>query len=115
MMLVTGCEKEPVEISGDATLKIINNCSFSVSIYFDNDFIGKVEEDATRTWSVPSGEHEVRASSLYGSPATENPTFSTGQTVTITLTTTKNKSGNNDPFLINTEQAVANMPAYTIM
>jgi len=35
-LLFTGCEKEETPISGGSSLKIINNCTYSVSIYFDN-------------------------------------------------------------------------------
>lgn len=94
-LLFTMCEKEETPISGDSALRIINNCTYSVSIYFDDDFIGEVDEDATRTWSVPTGEHEVRASSYIGGVATKNPTFYSGQTVVITLSLgIKNTEGN---------------------
>lgn len=83
--LFSACEKEETPISGDSALKIINNCTYSVNIYFDDDFIGEVDEDANRTWSVPTGEHEVRASSYIGGVVTKNPTFHAGMTVIITL------------------------------
>lgn len=86
-MLFIGCEKTETEISGDSSLKIINNCSFTVSIYFDDDFIGKVDKDANRTWSVPTGNHEVRASSSFAKDVTKNPTFIAGNVIVITLST----------------------------
>ncbi len=86
-LLLIGCEKTETEISGDSSLKIINNCEFTVSIDFDDDYIGKVDKEASRTWSVPTGKHEVRASGSFASDVTENPTFVAGNTVVITLST----------------------------
>jgi len=95
MLLTTcvSCEKEETPISGPSSLKVVNNCTYDVDIYFDNDFIGEVEEDASRTWSVPTGEHEVRASSYIGGVVTENPTFVAGQTIIMTLSSGIKKSG----------------------
>lgn len=93
------CEKTETEISGDSSLKIINNCDFTVSIYFDDDFIGKVDKEASRTWSVPSGNHEVRASGSFASDVTENPTFIAGNTIVITLST-GDKSADNGAILM---------------
>ena len=94
-MFFTACEKEETPISGPSSLKVVNNCTYDVDIYFDNDFIGEVEEDASRTWSVPTGEHEVRASSYIGGVVTENPTFVAGQTIIMTLSSGIKKSGEN--------------------
>jgi hypothetical protein len=91
-LLLTACEKEEIPITGPSSLKVVNNCTFDVSIYFDNDFIGEVEDDATRTWSVPIGTHEVRASSYIGGVTTENPTFVAGQMIIITLSSGIGKS-----------------------
>ncbi|MGC9342765.1 MAG: hypothetical protein ACP5E3_08700 [Bacteroidales bacterium] len=84
-MLLAACEKEETPISGPSSLKVVNNCTYDVSIYFDNDFIGGVDEDASRTWSVPTGTHEVRASSYIGGVTTKDPTFVAGQTIIMTL------------------------------
>ena len=91
-LLLTACEKEETPISGPSSLKVVNNCTYGVSIYFDDDFIGEVEEDASRTWSVPTGTHEVRASSYIGGVTTKNPTFIAGQTIIMTLTSGIGKS-----------------------
>lgn len=91
-LIFTSCEKEEKAISGDSALKVINNCTYDVDIYFDDDFIGEVAEEATRTWSVPSGTHEVRASSYIGGVTTENPTFIAGQTIIMTLSSGLGKS-----------------------
>ncbi len=109
-LLFTGCEKEETPISGGSSLKIINNCTYSVSIYFDNDFIGKVEEDANRTWSVPTGQHEVRASSYIGGTTKENPTFYAGQTVVITLSSGIKNSAADAAILMNIEQKKEDIP-----
>ena len=98
-VLFIGCEKTETEISGDSSLKIINNCNFTVSIYFDDDFIGKVDKEASRTWSVPSGKHEVRATGSFASDVTENPTFIAGNTIVITLST-DDKSADNGAILM---------------
>ena len=98
-ILFIGCEKTETEISGDSSLKIINNCNFTVSIYFDDDFIGKVDKEANRTWSVPSGNHEVRASSSFASDVTENPTFIAGNTIVITLSTGAKSSTNGEIYM----------------
>ncbi len=102
-MLFTACEKEETPISGASALKVVNNCSYDVDIYFDNDFIGEVEEDASRTWSVPTGEHEVRASSYIGGVTTKNPTFVAGQTIVMTLSSGIKKSGDDMSSFINTK------------
>lgn len=90
--LLTSCEKEETPITGPSTLKVVNNCTYDVDIYFDDDFIGEVEEDASRTWSVPIGTHEVRASSYIGGVTTKNPTFVAGQTIIMTLSSGIKKS-----------------------
>ncbi|MDT8402531.1 MAG: hypothetical protein RQ743_12620 [Bacteroidales bacterium] len=91
-VLLAACEKEETPISGPSSLKVVNNCTYDVSIYFDNDFIGGVEKDASRTWSVPTGTHEVRASSYIGGVTTKNPTFIAGQTIIMTLSSGIKKS-----------------------
>ncbi len=105
IFLFSGCEKQEKEISGDSILKVVNNCTFSVSIYFDNDFIGKVEKESNRTWSVPSGKHEVRASSVTAGVSTENPTFYDGVTTVITVSQ-NGKSGDNLLNIFKTDQVI---------
>lgn len=102
-LLLTACEKEETPISGPSSLKVVNNCTYDVSIYFDNDFIGEVEKDASRTWSVPTGTHEVRASSYIGGVTTENPTFVAGQTIVMTLSSGIKKSSDELPVSMDTE------------
>ena len=46
-------------ITGDSTLEVINRSSDETTLYFDGDYIGNVRGDATRSWSVPSGEHRI--------------------------------------------------------
>ncbi len=97
--ILAGCEKKEKDISGDSSLKIINKCSFSISIYFDDDFIGKVDNNSSRTWSVPTGKHEVRASGS-GKSVTKRPTFYAGRTIVMTIRVSTIKSGENTPISI---------------
>lgn len=102
-ILFAGCEKTEKDISGDSSLKIINKCSFSISIYFDDDFIGKVDDKSNRTWSVPSGKHEVRASGS-GKSVTKRPTFYAGRTTVMTISVSTIRSGENTISIMATDQ-----------
>lgn len=53
LITLLGCE-EIENIYGDSNLKIINKCQSDLKIYFDNSYIGKVDSEDNRTWSVPS-------------------------------------------------------------
>jgi hypothetical protein len=90
-VLAVGCEKE-VEISGDSSLKIINDCTYSVKIYFDDAYIGWLSSDKEETWSVPSGNHTVKATCSFANDYEEDFNFIAGVTTTIRLELQK-KSG----------------------
>ena len=79
-----GCEKE-VEISGDSSLKIINDCTYSVKVYFDDAYIGWLSSDKEETWSVPSGTHTVKATCSFANDYEEEFTFTAGITTVIRL------------------------------
>ena len=70
-------------------MKVVNECSFGVKIYFDGDYIGRVESKKSRTWSVPSGSHHFKASSSSARDHERNITFYPGETTVVTLSTTK--------------------------
>lgn len=50
---------DPVEITGDAALTIENPWEDRFTVYFDGMFIGRVQANSTKTWSVPVGNHTV--------------------------------------------------------
>jgi hypothetical protein len=54
-----GCEGDGKDVSGDSNLLITNSRSTILSVEFDGDFIGTVNDDSRR-WKVPSGRHEVK-------------------------------------------------------
>ncbi len=84
IILGVACEKAE-SISGDSKLKIINDCSTSVRIYFDGNYIGKVNSEDNETWSVPSGSHEIKATSSFHKDFKQTYNFVTGVTRTIRL------------------------------
>jgi len=63
------------------------------------DFDALGQKEANRTWSVPSGNHEVRATGSFASDVTENPTFIAGNTIVITLSTDAKSSDNGAIFM----------------
>ena len=82
---LTSCEEEEIEISGDSALLVKNEISISADIYFDGDYIGDVDGDDSRRWSVPSGNHTVKADCSYKGDVEKSPYFPVGGVVTITL------------------------------
>jgi len=89
-VLSVGCE-EIEEISGDSSLKIINDCLYGVKIYFDDAYIGRVNTQNEETWSVPSGNHNIKAKCSFANDFEDDYNFIAGITTTITLEL-KNKS-----------------------
>jgi hypothetical protein len=83
-ILAVACEKE-TEISGDSSLKIINDCTYSVKIYFDDAYIGWLSSEKEETWSVPSGNHTVKATCSFANDFEEDFNFIAGMTTTIRL------------------------------
>lgn len=83
-LLFTGCE-EIEEISGDSAMKIINDCLYGVKIYFDDVYIGRVNTQNEETWSVPSGNHTVKATCSFANDYEEDFNFISGMTTTIRL------------------------------
>jgi hypothetical protein len=66
-LLFSSCEEEeePFQITGNSGLRVKNQSSVEAKIYFDGDFIGKVQEDKSRDWNVPVGSHKVKADCSY--------------------------------------------------
>ncbi len=68
--ILAGCEggggsgdspdSESAAISGNSGMLLINDSSDESTIYFDGVYIGNVEGDGSRQWSVPSGRHVLR-------------------------------------------------------
>jgi len=83
-VLSVGCEKVE-EISGDSSLKIINDCTYSVKIYFDDAYIGYISSEEEETWSVPSGNHNVKAKCSFANDFEDDFNFTSGMTTTIRL------------------------------
>ncbi len=84
MIFCSACEKTE-SISGDSNLKIINDCSTSIKIYFDGDYIGRVNSEDSEQWSVPSGNHEIKATSSFHKDFKKTYNFVEGQTRIIRL------------------------------
>ena len=84
IMLAASCEKEE-DITGDSGLKVINDCSTSVKIYFDDSYIGRVSSDESETWDVPSGTHTVKATCSFYDDWEQTTTFYVGITKVIRL------------------------------
>ena len=84
--LASGCKKDEKEISGDSGLLVQNTTGFDYDIFFDGDFIGEVEGEKSRSWSVPSGSHCVDLESTTGKDFDEVCNFPSGQTVVIKIT-----------------------------
>lgn len=85
VLLFTTCEKAET-ISGDSHLKVINNASAGIKIYFDDSFIGRVDSDENETWDVPTGSHTVKATALLYDDYETTLTFYEGETRIITIT-----------------------------
>ena len=62
---LTACKEEEISISGDSSLFVKNELSVDAEIYFEGDFIGEVKNDDSRRWSVPSGNHTIKADCSY--------------------------------------------------
>ena len=76
----------------EPSLKLINDCTYSVKIYFDDAYIGWLSSDKEETWSVPSGNHTVKATCSFANDYEEDFNFIAGVTTTIRLELQK-KSG----------------------
>jgi len=87
-LLVPACE-EAEDITGDSFLKIINDCDYSVKIYFDDTYIGRVSSEDNETWSVPSGRHIVEAKCSFANDYKESFDFVSGITTVVRLEITK--------------------------
>ena len=83
-ILFAGCEK-PVEISGDSSMKVINDCTYSVKIYFDDAYIGYIGSEDEKTWSVPSGNHNIKATCSFANDYEDDFNFIAGMTTVIRL------------------------------
>ncbi|MBU8892144.1 MAG: hypothetical protein KOO66_05160 [Bacteroidales bacterium] len=79
------CEEEEVEISGDSGLIVVNDLSVDADIYFDGDYIGDVDDDDSREWSVPSGNHTVKADCSYMGDIEESKYFPKDNKIRMTL------------------------------
>lgn len=78
-------EEDEIEISGDSGLIVQNDTKVDAEIYFDDDFIGEVDDGESREWSVPSGTHTVKADCSYLGEIKKTPYFSSGNKIKITL------------------------------
>lgn len=84
-LIFCGCPDVIEIISGDSQMKIINDCNYSVKIYFDDSYIGKINSDEEETWSVPSGKHSVEATCSFAENYKESYDFYPGQITLIRL------------------------------
>ncbi len=81
----SGCKKEETELSGDSGMMVKNETGFDYDVYFDSDFVGEVEGTSSRSWSVPSGTHNVELKSSMGKDFEESKYFPSGNTVVFTI------------------------------
>jgi hypothetical protein len=86
VFVFAGCE-EIETISGDSNLKIINDCDYSVKIYFNDAYIGRVSSDEDEIWSCPSGTHTIKATSTYSENYEATHNFISGNITVIQLET----------------------------
>lgn len=84
VIVLTGCEKEE-EISGDSFLQTVNDSDYSMKIYFDGSFIGRVSSEKSETWSVPSGRHKIKATCSFSQDYEGTHNFVAGLTTVIRL------------------------------
>lgn len=80
-----GDDLKLVQISGDSVLKIINDISSSVNIFFDDQFIGDIDSEESRIWDAPSGNHTIKATSLGSEAYSDSFNFVDGDTIELTL------------------------------
>ncbi len=99
MFASLSCEKEK-DISGDSRLKVFNKADNKTKVYFDEDLIGKMDGNSSKSWSVPSGNHTVKATSTGLDPYKKNIDFPKGMTFELTLSE-DSKAGNTFIVVIN--------------
>jgi len=76
----------PVAVSGDATLQVqVQN--YKTNIYLDDKYIGTIAVGVTQSWSIPSGQHTLKATNATADYNPEEQTFTieTGQIYTATI------------------------------
>ena len=91
-VFISGCsddEGDETSITGDSNLRVVNQMGQTIEVKFDGDFIGEVADDSNRSWSVPSGSHEVTVETkdpLIPQTNTRTYTFVRSGTTQITVT-----------------------------
>jgi len=80
-----GDDLKLIQISGDSVLKINNDISSSVNIFFDNQFIGDINSEESKIWDAPSGNHTIKATNLGSEAYNESFNFVEGDTIELTL------------------------------
>lgn len=85
ILVFYGCTDEIESIYGDSNLKIINKCNYDLKVYFNDSYIGKLDSDKEYTWSVPSGQHVVKATCTYADDYKKSLYFYSGETTVLVL------------------------------
>ena len=85
VITLTSCEEDEIEISGDSGLLVENQLTVDAEIYFDGDYIGDVDGEDSREWSVPSGNHTVKAECSYMGDVEKTPYFPKGSVIKFTI------------------------------
>jgi hypothetical protein len=85
VIIITSCEEDEMEITGDSGLLVVNELTIDAEIYFDGDFIGDVDDEDSREWSVPSGTHTVKAECSYMGDVEKTPYFPKGGVIKFTV------------------------------
>jgi len=83
-------------ISGDSTLIVDNPTKYQTTAHFDDLYLGTVDTNSQRSWSVPSGSHVVELtrhiSNSEHNPETSSGShdFAAGHTTTLTASWSDN-------------------------
>lgn len=78
-------ETQIPDVSGNAILKIVNECEYQVTIYFDTVKLGEIEKEGERTWNVLAGQHTIKATCLGADAYEEELVFTDNQTTELHL------------------------------
>lgn len=79
----------PVAVSGDATLRVQVQ-TYNTNIYLDDKYIGTIAAGSSQSWSIPSGQHTLKATNATADYNPEEQTFAieSGQIFTASISWT---------------------------
>lgn len=88
LIFLLSCDKmdnEKSDVYGDAVLKIVNECEYRLTIYFDSVNLGEVEKNGERSWNVLPGNHTIKATCLGADAYEEEHVFTDNQITELHL------------------------------